>query len=432
MRALWALYSLAIVYATTLPFRFERDWAWAVEKAARVPLDVLASPDGGMASVPDMVQNVLLFAPFGVLGALALARGTPPRVNLVPRGAPRPMAGLWRRAGVVSILGAALSMAVETLQLFTSDRVTSLNDVITNTSGAAFGALIAGVVPGILSSGGPAVAVRLSGSTRACARPALAALALVATASWHPFDPSLDLGTLAAKARNLLAEPWQMGTIGDEAVDLLRYALLGGAVAAWSTCKGFRRPRAVAAIGAVSAAAAFELSQMFVGSRMPGLADMSVAAAGGLVGAILGPGAATSPPRTAALVAATGWLAAAWMVLAPFEVASTRQQIEWVPFLGYYQYTSRQTVSHVVELALAFFPIGYAAASVWKPHSRQVAPRSRHVAFIVTMLVMAGTLEYLQSWIAGRYADVTDVVVMTLGGLAGWHVGRAPNPNPEP
>ena len=67
-----------------------------------------------------MVQNVLLFVPFGAFGALALANR-------------------WRvltATAVVTLLGLALSTFVEALQLFTFDRTSSLNDVAKNTAGA--------------------------------------------------------------------------------------------------------------------------------------------------------------------------------------------------------------------------------------------------------------------------------------------------------
>jgi VanZ family protein len=245
--------------------------------------------------------------------------------------------------------------------------------------------------------------------------PVMVAAGLLAIASWHPFDASLDIGGIASKVRTFVADPWQAGTIGDEALDLLRYAFLGGAAARWFEGARVGRARMVAALVAASAAVAFELSQTIIGSRMPGLEDMLVGIAGGLVGASIGPRARQAPRLVAALVIALSVLATAGLLLTPFELASAWRPFGLMPFLGYYQYTSGQTVSHVVELMLAFLPIGYAWTSV------SVQPGYR---FLIAVVLMAGTLEYLQGWIVGRYPDVTDVMMMTLGALAGAWMGR--------
>ena len=122
-------------------------------------------------------------------------------------------------------------------------------------------------------------------------------------------------------------------------------------------------------------------------------------------------------------------LATAVLMLSPFAVAPARTPFEWTPFLSYYRYTSGQTFSHVFELALAFFPIGFAVARI-------AAGAGRWMATAATALLLASVLEYLQGWIVGRVPDVTDVAMLLLGALAGawvggpgWHafVAEAPN-----
>lgn len=70
----------------------------------------------------DVARNVALYVPFGVLGMLALRR----------RGL----------RGVVRVTGIALlfSVAVEALQLYTSDRVASLTDMVSAGVGSIAGA----------------------------------------------------------------------------------------------------------------------------------------------------------------------------------------------------------------------------------------------------------------------------------------------------
>lgn len=106
-RAVLGYLALVTSIITMAPFRFQ----WI--------------PAHGLTSIwnwSDLVMNVLMFVPFGFVYQLTRPRGAPPD---------------WPR---VLILGAALSGTIETLQLFSPTRYTSLLDVATNTAGAALGA----------------------------------------------------------------------------------------------------------------------------------------------------------------------------------------------------------------------------------------------------------------------------------------------------
>ena len=106
------------------------------------------------------------------------------------------------------------------------------------------------------------------------------------------------------------------------------------------------------------------------------------------------------------------WLAAGLMLLKPLTFSSTQQAIQYTPFLDYLRPSPESMVSHVVELTLAFFPIGFALGIVVR------RPR----LWVVTVAiagVLAVVLEYSQSWVVGRYSDITDAGVLVLGALAG-------------
>ena len=75
----------------------------------------------------EFVANILLFVPLGLLLRFALPRGT------------------WLGA---ALLGGALSVAIEILQMGTS-RISDPRDVVANTVGALAGALLAALVAGI-------------------------------------------------------------------------------------------------------------------------------------------------------------------------------------------------------------------------------------------------------------------------------------------
>jgi glycopeptide antibiotics resistance protein len=121
-------------------FRFRRTADFTALRLGRAVLGYLAlitsiitmapfrlqwTPAHGVSGVwnwSDLVMNVLMFVPFGFVYQLTRPRGAPPD---------------WPR---VVVLGAMLSGTIETLQLFSPTRYTSLLDLATNTAGAALGA----------------------------------------------------------------------------------------------------------------------------------------------------------------------------------------------------------------------------------------------------------------------------------------------------
>jgi len=83
--------------------------------------------------VLEALANVVMFAPFGVLG-VPLLRGTVAR----RRGA---ALGMWRAVGIVTLAGGALSTAIELTQRLLPGRVPTVQDVVLNTAGALLGGL---------------------------------------------------------------------------------------------------------------------------------------------------------------------------------------------------------------------------------------------------------------------------------------------------
>ena len=106
-RAMLGYLVLITSIITLAPFRFQ----WA--------------PAHGLTDIwgwSDLVMNVLMFVPFGFVYQLTRPRGAAPD---------------WPQ---VAVLGAAISGAIEILQLFSPMRYSSLMDVVANTTGAAVGA----------------------------------------------------------------------------------------------------------------------------------------------------------------------------------------------------------------------------------------------------------------------------------------------------
>jgi VanZ family protein len=116
--ALAALYGLAIVFASLQPFG---DW---VEPPSGTPFFLFA---GWPTRWPryDFLLNVIAYAPFGFFVAWLPTRASP-----------------LARIALGAIAGAALSFAMEWLQMFLPQRVASIADLASNTFGALIGAAI--------------------------------------------------------------------------------------------------------------------------------------------------------------------------------------------------------------------------------------------------------------------------------------------------
>lgn len=113
-----AAYVAVLLIATLVPFRPDPDAGRVVERIGRAFHPTIAGRD-----VVDGARNVVLFAGWGVVWALTAAGGVR---QIVLRA---------------TVSGAAISALVETLQLFSANRSTSLLDLATNTAGSFVGAV---------------------------------------------------------------------------------------------------------------------------------------------------------------------------------------------------------------------------------------------------------------------------------------------------
>jgi glycopeptide antibiotics resistance protein len=237
---------------------------------------------------------------------------------------------------------------------------------------------------------------------------------VTAVAAWHPFDTTIDPGSIADKIAALLADPWRPGVVGNHAVDAVRYALFAASFAVvWDR---LRLPGST--VTAVPAAASLgivlETSQLFVLSRMPRLADVAIAIVGGCAGAASYRCLRRSSPAVAAVTTiVVAWLAAGLMLLPPPASSTSPRVIERVSSPGNDVPPSPEwRVSHAVDLTLAFVPIGFAVGMVVRPPRLWLA-----VAAIGGLLAVG--LESGQSWMGGGPVNVTDAGVLMLGVFAG-------------
>ena len=404
-RTLWLLYAAFILYGGTIPFHFAGDVDLISARWHRLLSNPLISPETGRRlSIPDVVQNVLLFVPFGALGVAAagnLTRWT------------------WKRIAWVVILGAVLSATVEGCQLTMRNRVASVSDLSFNIAGTIAGAVSARWAGRIGKAGLERLRAEGLADVPELRTMAIAA-ALLAITFLQPFDVTLEVGTVAGHVRALQANPWQLSLPRDEGIVILIASLFAMSLASYIWALGESRAgRKAAAIGIV-VVCALEGAQVVIGSRMPGLWDAAVGSTGILIGAaIWTTSSRVDWPRLwqGVLVAMTV-TAAAMQMLSPFEFADEYRGFGWFLFRGYYVRTTFEALSHAIELSLAYFPLGFCLAL-----AAGSTRRALWTALALT-LAIAAPIEYLQGWVVGRYPDVSDVFLSLLGAWAGWSLAR--------
>jgi hypothetical protein len=355
----WAGFTLFVLYGALIPFHLTTDRALILAHVGRISPNPFISPDTGRRlSLPDVAQNVLLFLPFGLLGAWALAgsrdrRSTasePVKRDDIQRRDRRAS----RSSAVVHITGCALllSIVAEGLQLFTIDRVTSIADVGADTLGALIGAVAWYPLRAVWQRSSAAPRARALAALPGFPPFVLAAL-LVCLAAWQPFDVTLDVGNAIQKFHALRHDVWQPQAAGALIVDAIRYALFTLAATMWLRQAGLRRAGLWSAILGITAACGLEASEAAIESRMPGIAALLSHLAGVCAGAWL----ARAWPGRLSPIAWAGILAIASTVFAALEWPT--QPLE-----------SMMLVRWMMELALIAMTVGVAIVLARHAESR--------------------------------------------------------------
>lgn len=417
---LWAAF---IVYGTTLPFDVRPTWEALREGWSGVSWLPWRRADGSFPSRPDMVANVLLFLPLGFLWVLYR----------------RPRGGWARLALLGGLLGLALSSTVEALQLVLPGRVSSTTDLVTNSCGAAAGAVLGWH---FVRSAWPRWSPALGRWLR---RDGLGALAVATAvgflfAAAAPFDLSLDVDALKVSAKYARPIPFGPTVQGelpparpyDRASGLFAWSVAGGvfALALRRRRPGDAAPVLLAGALATAVAAAGESFQVVVQSRSTDSTTVLLAGLGGLLGAALATRLAPRGRPALLRAALLGWgLAILAGQLAPGGLAAPslegREAWELLPFVHYFVKTDVHALADALLQLLYYLPFG--AALVALGHR---LPRA-----VLAAAAVALALELLQLCVPTRVPETTDAVTAALGawlGALAWREGqRALAPPPR-
>lgn len=250
----WALLALFVVSASTGTWTSEGPRIWA-------PIAL---------SWPDVAQNILLYLPFGVLGVLTLRHRRHSAVA---------------SAIEVAVMAVLFSLFVEVIQLYTVDRTASVTDVFSAALGATAGGLLA--EPAARAGDRGLDMARPSGVLNAAGTPVLLALLVaIIVVAWQPFDPTLDVSSLASRWRAIRNDPLQFDGVAAAGQTLLYGCLSLGIAAAAHRLPTFAAMRAGGA-AAMAIAVIVDAGQLAMGSQPRGLAGLGAQIAGAMSGAAL-------------------------------------------------------------------------------------------------------------------------------------------------
>jgi glycopeptide antibiotics resistance protein len=362
----------------------------------------------------DGARNVLLFAGWGLLWMVTAAPGRSARAL---------------RNAVLS--GAAISLLVEVLQLFSRSRQASVLDLATNTLGSALGAVGLIVIVRALSVGVgkksfvgvPAAVFALSCGT-AVAGEAFVPLFRHEREPWAYGGPFRRLVDAVANFRWGSVAEWPLG-------DFLLFLPAGiFAVAALSEAGvSYRKATVAVSLAAVVVLSLAELGHGAIGMQMLGGAVV-VHVVAVAVGAILA--GRVLPPFSRALRGSDrplvlSMLYAPWILLwalRPYAPEGSMSAVVekltdqwWIPLRALAVTVDMFSVVDVIIGFCLFLPVG-ALLAVWP--LRWTGPLR---AFFPGLYLAAGA-ELAQTFVLTRTLDVTDFLLNAAGVAIGWTVVR--------
>ena len=412
---LWllVLWGLFIVYATLLPFNFSAPSELVVQRLQRL----WAAPLKG-GSWADVYGNVLLFVPWGLLLAMALAR----------RGA-----GFIVAIAVAMCTGAFLSGSVELAQLFAPRRACSFIDLVTNSFGATVGALI-GWPWGRLVW--PVLVVRLRHAiiSRPLATCAFltGSILLLSALSPFGFKPKPHDLKAAFEAvqwvpfRPPLTEPLRPTKPFYWAAELLTWTLAGSlfALAARESRVRGARPIGWAVGASVLLSLAIEASQLAIPARDVDATSIVLAVFGSAAGAAAVVRSRELDPHRLIMPAIAIWCLAVTFTLWNPPRFTRPAPPYWnlamvVPFWSYFFSRTIADLADVIGQVLVFIPLG-----------ALLAARTNRQSFVGALLIglsLGFVFEFGQAFLPGRAADISDALSAAAGtalGLALWRWGE--------
>lgn len=405
MRQAVVVYAFLLFYGSLYPFQ------WA---ARSEPLFAfLLHPGDAYLGKVDLVQNVLVYMPFGLLLAVWWARRH----------------RYWTALPLAVAAGTLFSVGAEIVQLWLPARVSSAADVAMNLLGTLCGALLAGLLRRDTHSGARLQAWRDGWFARgAIANTGLVVVALWLLSQTSPLMPVFGLGRWKQALAPLyfqlrgfmpLSLPMLVSLLCNfTALGLLLRALIKPGKPWW---------RLHGALLLAVLACQFLIEGHALRLEEVAAALLSLPLLVLVLALVRGPAQAQPDLATQAEQAkqatTTAWVAitllAAAMVaseLAPLHGGWRGGGFNWVPFRGHMR--SLQGYTNILEFLWPFMGMAWLA--------RQVSPPARHHAIALAggaaLAAAMFAMEWAQLHVPGRSADITQVMLACAGWAAPWLV----------
>lgn len=379
------LYLLMLVYGTLFPLS-----GWGVPSGGFFRYFLEADP--ARLSATDIITNVLVYMPAGVLWASLLSY----RLR-------------WPAAVLIAtVAGAALSFTLEALQVFLPARNSALSDLVLNTLGTAIGGGAALLVSAHTGAGGRLRHFReQSFVPGTLVNVGLIVLGLWSLSQLSPLVPSLSISNLREGLRPIwMTVTGQSAFIVSQALVYLFSVIgLGGIFLSLCRRRGLGFLLFSLIIGAVL------VMKILVISR-----QLSLEAALGCAAALLMLLLLYRMPGKVLVIFAGLGLLLSYLVDGLRDAGTVMQTyaFNWVPFRGDMQNIAG--LANILAGSWLFLGAGYLMRYLCPPTS-VVAVASVGALLIGALVAL---VEFLQLGIPGRVGDVTDILVAVAAWCCAW------------
>ena len=357
-----------ILYGSLFPFRLRTNADVGLDDVVRT-LTTFRSTTRG-----DFIANLLLYMPLGLSLTFAWS-GHRAR---------------WTTLTRTVIVGTALSVAVELMQLYVRFRFSSLTDIALNATSTLAGATAA-MIYGAL---GTSLRIPILASSRLDPA-ALSAVLLWLAFRLAPFVPTIDWQKYKDALKPLFIDPqidW---------LNLLRY-VTGWLVVGYAVRLLTRREYALHA--ALAVVAVVLLGRVVVVGKTLSVSELVALAACMALAPLL---IAVRERRRVAVLAALLVAAIVVQGVAPLDFLPQPQAFGWIPFRSAIRGSIEANYSALLEKGFWYFSL------VWL--LTRCGARTAAAALATTSLLAA--IEITQMWMPGRSPDITDPLLAVAAGL---------------
>ncbi len=414
----WLLfgYCIFILYGSFIPFHFNADMGFI-----RLQFSIFFSAPYQQGvrnfSIPDVVSNILLFVPFGVLWAGSRVRGLlDDSISLA-----------CLAAGAIGLI---FGLGIELGQVFSPGRTPSLMDAFCNGLGSAIGGAGAHVLFRALRGRLGSIVLQLIRE-----RPSIILLAFVALVpiadAFYPFQITLDVSTAWGNLKRTQWIPFA-GGLHRFWADLLVEKIFVFAVIGYLAFRNLTQKKPARRILAAWVVSSFfslivEAGKLLFVGRVPNIENVILSSAGALFGVLIVPSIAEIrifQERSVESLLVLWVVLIAYSELTPFdwvqsvsEIHSRIAKIEWLPLADYY---GADPPAAIFDLGKKLFLAGSFGFLLSGWNGGGAFNRRRRIA-ATAGLALGSLLEGCQIFLRSRTPSVTDVIIF---GLALW-IGAA-------